>query len=68
MKKFLVETRFVFNGTFEVIAETKEDAIKIVENNCGLVMGGNIHTSSSDEIVTDWNFDTHTKKEIVSIM
>lgn len=66
MKQYEVKTRFVFEGIFRVNAENREEARKNVEQDCGLVMGGNIHTTLNDEDV-DWNFDIHPEKKIVTI-
>lgn len=66
MKQYEVKTRFVFEGIFRVNAENREEARKDIEENCGLVMGGSIHTTLNDEDI-DWNFDTHPEKKIVTI-
>jgi len=56
--KYEVQTKFVFIGTFTVEAESKEQAKEFVQNQCGLVIGGKIHTTLSDEDC-DWDFDIH---------
>lgn len=60
MKKrvYRVRTQCIFEGVFEVVAESKEEARQKVRQNCGLVMGGNIHSSLPDEEV-NWAFSTH---------
>lgn len=68
MKTYNVETAFTFTGTFEVKAKSKAEAIEMVEKHCGLVIGGNIHTSLPDEVVKDWNFPVHPDKKVISIM
>ena len=66
-KVFRVRTQYVFEGVFDVVAESKEDARQKVLQNCGLVMGGNIHsTLPEDEI--NWAFDRHPNKRIDRIM
>ena len=47
MKKrvYRVRTQYIFEGVFEVVAESREDARQKVIQNCGLVMGGNIHST-----------------------
>ena len=61
-QRFLVYTKFVFDGVFDVIAENKEDARQKVLQDCGLVMGGSIHsTLPNDEI--NWFFDIHPDKQ-----
>jgi len=61
MKKrvYRVRTQYIFEGVFEVVAESKEEARQIVRRqNCGLIMGGNIHSTLPDEKV-NWAFSTH---------
>lgn len=57
-KKYTIKTKFVFNGEFCITAESKEQAKEYVMKHCGLVLGGNIHTSLPDEIC-DWDFEVH---------
>lgn len=57
-KVYRVRTQYVFEGVFDVVAESKEDARQKVLQNCGLVMGGSIHSTLSDEEV-NWAFSTH---------
>lgn len=65
-QRFLVYTKFVFDGVFDVIAENKEDARQKILQDCGLVMGGSIHTTlPNDEI--NWFFDIHPDKQIDNI-
>jgi len=66
MKQYEIKTKFIFEGIFRVNAENREEARKNIEQDCGLVMGGNIHTTLNDEDV-DWNFDTHPEKKIVAV-
>ena len=53
--EYIVDVKFVFEGKVSVIAENKEEAIKDIEQNLGLCMGGNVHTTSSN--IFNWNFD-----------
>lgn len=53
-----VPTKFVFCGTFRIKADSQEQAEKCVQEHCGLVLGGNIHSSLPDDKV-DWEFDIH---------
>ena len=65
-QRFLVYTKFVFDGVFDVIAENKEDARQKILQDCGLVMGGSIRsTLPNDEI--NWFFDIHPDKQIDNI-
>ncbi|GHV48478.1 hypothetical protein AGMMS49546_39070 [Spirochaetia bacterium] len=58
MKTFTVKTRFIFTGNFFVAADSKEQAAEYVKKHCGLVIGGNIHsTLPADEV--DWHFPVH---------
>lgn len=58
-KKFYrVRTQYIFDGVFDVVAENKEDARQMVIQDCGMVMGGNVHSTLSDEEV-NWAFSTH---------
>ena len=60
MKKnvYRVRTQYIFEGVFDVVAESKEDARQKVLLNCGLVMGGSIHSTLSDDEI-NWAFDRH---------
>ena len=51
MKKrvYRVRTQYVFEGVFEVVAESEEEARQKVIQDCGLVMGGNVHSTLPDE-------------------
>ena len=65
MKKnvYRVRMQYIFEGVFDVVAESKEDARQKVLQNCGLVMGGSVHsTLPGDEI--NWAFDRHPNKRI----
>ena len=55
---YAVPTKFVFSGTFRIKAESQEQAEKYVQEHCGLVLGGNIHSSLPDDEV-DREFDIH---------
>ena len=57
-KGYRVRTQYIFEGVFEVVAESREEARQKVIQNCGLVMGGNIHSILPDEEV-NWAFSTH---------
>ena len=57
-KVYRVRTQYIFEGVFEVVAESKEEARQKVLQNCGLIMGGSIHSTLSDEEI-NWAFFTH---------
>lgn len=60
MKKlrFLVYTEYVFDGVFDVVAESKEEARQKILQDCGLVMGGSIHSTLPDDEI-NWAFDKY---------
>ena len=66
-KKYRVKTQYIFKGIFEVLAESKEDTRRKVLQDCGLVMGGSIHSTLLDEEINfssnalnnSWAFSTH---------
>ena len=62
MKKkriYRVRTQYTFEGMFEVLADSKENAQQQkVLQDCGLVMGGSIHSTLPDEEI-NWAFSTH---------
>ena len=63
MKKkqiYRVRTQYIFDGVFEVLADSKENARRKVLQDCGLVMGGSIHSTLPDEEI-NWAFSTHPK-------
>ena len=60
-KEYTIKTKFVFNGEFYITAESKEQAKEYVMKHCGLVLGGDIHTTLPNEIC-DWDFDVHPNK------
>ncbi|SET03428.1 hypothetical protein [Prevotella sp. kh1p2] len=57
-KVYRVRTQYIFDGVFEVVADSREDARQKVLQDCGLVMGGYIHSLLPDEEV-NWAFSTH---------
>ena len=71
-KVFRVRTQYVFEGVFDVVTESKEDARQKVLQNCGLVMGGSIHSTllddeinfSSNALNNSWAFDKHPNTRI----
>ncbi|WP_347715201.1 hypothetical protein [Prevotella denticola] len=62
-KVYRIRTQYIFEGVFEVSAESKEEARQKVLQNCGLVMGGSIHSTLPDNEV-NWAFDRHPNKRI----
>ena len=66
MKKYEVKVKFIFEGTFVVNAKTREEARDKIDKHCGLVMGGNIHTTL-DEKDVDWDFGIHPETQIIAM-
>ena len=57
-KVYRVRTQYIFKGVFEVVAESREEARQKVIQDCGMVMGGNVHSTLPDEEI-NWTFSTH---------
>ena len=69
MKKRIhrIRKQYIFEGVFEVLAESREKAQQKVLQDCGLVMGRNIYSTLPDEEV-NWAFDIHPEKRIGEIV
>ena len=65
MKKIEVKVRYLFEGTYTVAANDRIEARTMVTRDCGLVLGGNIHSTLDDDEV-DWEFDIHPDMQILS--
>lgn len=63
-KEYTVKTQFIFEGEFYIKAESQSQAEEYVIKHCGLVIGGDIHTSLPGDIV-NWSFSVHPKKKII---
>ena len=63
-KVYRVRTQYIFEGVFEVVAESKEDARQKVLQNCGMVMSRGIHSTLPDEQI-NWAFDTHPEERLI---
>lgn len=66
MNKYDVKVRYAFEGTYTVAADNRDEAKRMVSEDCGLVLGGNIHTTLDDEEV-DWNFGVHPDMQLLSV-
>ena len=69
MKKkriYRVRTQYIFEGVFEVLADSKGNARQKVLQDYGLVMGGNIRSTLPDEEV-NWAFDKHPEVKTMRI-
>ena len=56
MKRYDIRVRYSFEGTYTVAAEDRDEAKKMVNDDCGLVLGGDIHTTRDDDEVLEWDF------------
>jgi len=65
MKRFRVKVSYTFEGWYEIAAESEERAGEIARKDCGLVMGGSIHTSNPMH-VEDWEFGVHPETAILA--
>ncbi|WP_044270238.1 hypothetical protein [Bacteroides timonensis] len=65
-KIYKVTTRFIFEGTFKVVADSKEEARRSVLEDCGMTIGGGIHSTMPDDEI-DWDFPCHPDQKIVSV-
>ena len=68
MKKkiYRVRTQYIFDGVFDVVADSKEKARQKVLQDCGLVMGGSIHSTLHDDEI-NWAFGRHPNKRVSRI-
>lgn len=65
MKDYRVKVKYTFAGWYDITAKDEQQARMIAEQDCGLVIGDDIHTSNPMH-VKDWEFDTHPEKWIGS--
>lgn len=63
MASYTVPVTFKFKGEFYIEADTAEQAMVYAERHCGLIIGGDIHSSLPDDIV-DWDFPVHPEKKV----
>ncbi len=56
-----------FARHFTIKAGSVADAERLIKESCGLVMGGNIHTTLPDNVI-DWDFGTHPDKVVDEII
>ena len=74
-KVYRVRTQYIFEGVFDVVAESREDARQKVLQDVGLVMSGSIHRTlpddeinfSSNALNNSWAFDRRPNKLIDTI-
>jgi len=64
MKTFYVEVRYSFTGSYQIKAETRKEAIRIAEEDCGC--SNPTFQTSNDQHVIDWQFPLHPETKAVS--
>ena len=57
-KVYRIRTQYVFEGVFDVVAESREEARQKVIQDCGMMKGGTIHSTLPDDEV-NWAFSTY---------
>ncbi len=57
--------KYTFEGWYEITAENEQQARDIAQRDCGLAIGGNIHTSNESQVV-DWEFGVHPETKILA--
>ncbi|MFA7219002.1 MAG: hypothetical protein WC119_00555 [Synergistaceae bacterium] len=64
-KKYTYEVpvKFTFDGVFKVKAKSREEAVELVKNDCGMTMTNGVHSSLPEGNI-DWEFPCHPEKEI----
>ena len=67
MKRYDIRVRYSFEGTYTVAAEDRDEAKRTVNDDCGLVLGGDIHTTRDDDEVLEWDFCIHPDTRILSL-
>jgi hypothetical protein len=63
---FTVRVKYTFDVEFKINATSKTEARELINTQCGLTLGGNIHSTLADEDI-DWEAGTHPETKIVSI-
>lgn len=63
-KTYIVKCKYIFEGEYFVKARDKKQAKEYVDKHCGLVIGGNLHTSLPDDEI-DWKFNVHPTQKII---
>jgi hypothetical protein len=66
MKTYKIPVTYLFSGVFFIAASSEEEAREKAENHCGLVIGGDIHSTLNNEDV-QWDFYCHPETRIGEI-
>ena len=64
---YRIRTQYVFEGVFEVVAESKEEARQKVLQNYRLVIGGSIHSTLPTDKINK-TFERYSNKRISRII
>lgn len=67
MKRFEVKVRYTFDGHYVVRAASASDAARMVSHQCGLTLGGDIHTALDVIACPDWEFPIRPDMRVLSI-
>ena len=67
MKQIKVKVRYTFDGHYVVRAASEADAARMVSNQCGLTLGGDIHTAFDVTACPDWEFPIRPDMRVLSI-
>ena len=59
-KVYRIRTQYVFEGVFDVVAESRVEARQKVIQDYGMMMGGTIHSTLPDDEV-NWFFSMHSE-------
>ena len=66
MQQHDIKVRYAYEGTYNVVAEARDEADRQVRENGGLGRAGERQTAGDDNEVTDWNFRCHPDMQILS--
>ena len=67
MKQIKVKVRYTFDGHYVVRAASEADAARMVSHQCGLTLGGGIHTALDVTVCPDWEFPIRPDMRVLSI-
>lgn len=63
-KEFEVIVRYTFDVKYKIKSKSKLEAETHAIAHCGLVLGGNIHSTLPDDDV-DWEASVHPEKKLI---
>lgn len=56
MKRYDIRVRYFFEGIYMVVVEDCDEVKRMVNDDCGFVLGGDIYMICDDDEVLDWDF------------